>query len=205
MYSKYILAWILRKPPYNNKTHILICDSLYFNHRKRPSSRNILGFSCQGEVYMCVCLNNTSVKKKKKEWINSTKSCDRKTNLVAPRSQLTTWLLLCTGTVCTTSFCSSTEVQWARFSAGPTMCTHASAHTGRDPVTVSPISTLLTSGRTQRPRAECRSELRSPEGSGLANVLQWRFLVGKKSFRAAWVSSQHGGWFPPKQKKRWGT
>lgn len=66
MYSKYILAWILRKPLYNNKTHILICDSLFFNHRKRPSSRNILGFSCQGEVYMCVCLNNTSVKKKKR-------------------------------------------------------------------------------------------------------------------------------------------
>ena len=122
MYSKYILAWILRKPPYNNKTHILICDSLFFNHRKRPSSRNIQGFSCQGEVYMCVCLNNTSVKKK--EWINSTKSRDRRTHLVAPGSQLATWLLLCTSTVRATSFSSSTEVQWARLSAGPTMCTH---------------------------------------------------------------------------------
>ena len=55
------------------------------------------------------------------------------------------------------------------------MHTHAPAHRGRNPMTASPTSTVLTSGLTQRRRARCQLGLQSPEGLGLADALLWWF------------------------------
>lgn len=59
---------------------------------------------------------------------------------------------------------------------------------GQKSCDISPTATLLTSGGTQKTKSRSQSELQSPEGSGLANVLQWCFLVGKKKKPQACLS-----------------
>ena len=62
---------------------------------------------------------------------------------------------------------------------------------GQKSCDISPTATLLTSGGTQKTKSRSQSELRSPEGSGLANVLQWCFLVGKKKKASGLLECPH--------------
>ena len=153
-------------------------------------------------------------KKKKMNQFNSTKSCDSKTNLVHAHAHSDHMTLPLYTAQCAPL---SPPAAWAVVSASFSRDTHwltldpPRAHTcrcsqGQKPCDCQPHCNSSDLRSHSKTKSRSWSELRSPEGSGLANVLQWCFLVGKKkSLRPAWVSSQHGGWFPPKQKKRWGT
>ena len=148
------------------------------------------------EKRTCACLNNTSVKKKKK-WTNSTQLSHVIAKQIwyahAHSDHMTLPLY--------TAQCAplSPPAAWAVVSASFSRDTHwltldpPRAHTcrcsqGQKPCDCQPHCNSSDLRSHSKTKSRSWSELRSPEGSGLANVLQWCFLVGKKKKPQACLS-----------------